>query len=76
MSYVIKDTYTSTYFVGSASRGGWFDYDIERARTYLKRVTALRVIQEAGHHVTWPGNRILEVVKVHIKEVYDDRRSE
>lgn len=73
MSWIIKDTYTKEYFICQPSTYGWFHPDIERARTYLTHKAASKVLAEGGHHITWPGNRILSIVKVRTEEVYDDQ---
>ncbi len=67
---VIKCEFSQWYFCASASaRWGWYHPDIGRARIYTKRRYALKTIRDRGHHVTYPGNRILIVVPVKIEEI-------
>ncbi len=69
MPYVIKDVYTNEYFTVGATTHSWYHPEIYRARIYTKKKFALKTIQNGGHHVIWPGNRILLVVPIRIIEI-------
>lgn len=66
---VIKCEFSQWYFTASVTPHGWYHPDIGRARIYTKRRYALKTIKDAGHHVIWPGNRILVVTPVKIEEI-------
>ena len=68
MTYVIKDVKSGEYFARHTTRSGWYHPDIERARLYTMYVLAASTIEAGEHHVAWPGDRKLKVVKVTITE--------
>ncbi len=63
--FMIKDLHTNTFFRRKAGPPGegWYGEDLTKARTYGSEAAALGVIAQAGHHVTYPGNRWLVVVE-------------
>ena len=60
--FVIKDTDAGTYYRKSCGPEGWYGPEIGHARVYQSRAAAQRTIDAGGHHVTYPGNRALEIV--------------
>lgn len=65
--YVIKDINTHNYYRESPHKG-WYSPDVGSARLYVTESSALRTIEKDDHHVSFPGNRVLEVVPVTIQE--------
>jgi hypothetical protein len=68
MAWVIKDTSTNEYYRQRAG-DGWYSSNIEHARMFGTEKQAQKTIHDAGHHVTYPGNRSLVTQEVRIAEV-------
>lgn len=60
--FVIRDIVTEEFYRKSCGRTGWYGPDLGHARVYQSEAAAHRVIEVGNHHVTYPGNRSLEVV--------------
>ena len=69
MAWVIKDTSTDEYYRQRAGRRGWYSDDINDSRLYTSAVQAQQIIDQGGHHVAWPGTRILVAKEVKITEI-------
>ena len=67
MAWVIKDTLTNEYYRQRAG-DGWYSTDINAARIYTTKSQAEKTISEGNHHITYPGNRILNVIEIVISE--------
>jgi hypothetical protein len=62
MAFVIRDTTTGEVYQLRPGRTGWYDTDLTYARRYKTREGAERTIKVGNHHVSYPGNRTLEIV--------------
>lgn len=68
MAWVIKDKTTDEYYRQRVGNG-WYSSDLEHARLYGSQKQAQQTINAAGHHVTYPGNRVLVTQEVRLFEV-------
>ena len=69
MAYVIKDSNTGEYYRQRLGSKGWYSSNIDNARLYAEEKPAHKTIADNGHHVSYPGNRNLNVVQVKLTEV-------
>lgn len=69
MAWIIKDTNTNEYYRQRAGRYGWYSLDINDSRLYTSAGAAQLTINQGGHHVVFPGNRMLSVAEVKIVEI-------
>ena len=69
MAWVIKDLITNEYYRQRAGKTGWYSTDINDSRLYTSEESALKTIDQAGHHVIYPGNRHISVLEVKIVEI-------
>lgn len=69
MAFVIKDIITNEYYRQRLGSKGWYSSDINDSRLYTAAKQAQKTINDAEHHVTYPGNRTLKVIEVFITEV-------
>lgn len=61
-TYCIYDQASETYFARQYRPGrGWYSPHPEDARLYKTPMAAKRVIDADGHHVSYPGNRVLVI---------------
>lgn len=63
--YAIFDVDSEEYFARGITRTrGWYSKNVMDARLYKSRKAASLVIFKGSHHVSYPGNRDLEVVEL------------
>ena len=71
MAYAIKDMNTNKFYRQKVNiKSGWYSSNIDRSRLFTSIKQAQQTIDKGNHHVIYPGNRILRVVKVSIVEVW------
>jgi hypothetical protein len=70
-AYAIYDRSSKTYFQRKIGPTGWYG-DLINVRLYNTRSGAWRTINDAHHHVTYPGTRDLLVVDVQITDLIND----
>jgi hypothetical protein len=63
MSFVIRDIDSKALFQSRSGRNGWYDHDATYARRYKTREGAQHTIDRGNHHVSYPGNRQLEIIE-------------
>ena len=68
MAFVIKDISRNEYFRQRCSNS-WYSADINHARLYSNERMAKQTINTNQHHVSYPGDRVLEIKEVHLVEV-------
>lgn len=61
MAFIIRDKTSGEVYQLRCGKHGWYDHDMTYARRYKTREGAERTIAAGNHHVTYPGNRVLEI---------------
>lgn len=61
MKFIIFDSARKEYFLSKAAKSGWYGTDADYARIYKTMQAAQRVIDDAGHHVSYP-NRLQHLI--------------
>lgn len=60
-AYAIRDRLTGECYAKRHTKTGWYTSDMTVVRIYSSPEAAQRVIASGNHHVSYPGNRDLEV---------------
>lgn len=69
MAYAIKDLNTNEYYRQRLGSNSWYTFDINESRLYGNKQQAQRTIDNNDHHVSYPGNRNLMVIKIKLVEI-------
>jgi len=69
MAFVIKDVSRNEYYRQRAGSNSWYSKDINHSRLFVNERVAQQTIDMNGHHVSYPGDRVLEIKEVHLVEV-------
>lgn len=64
--FVIRDKKSKEYYRQWCGPQGWYSPELDYARIYSLRAKAQQTIDQGNHHVTYPGNRDLEIVPVEL----------
>lgn len=66
--FAIRDRKTGSFYQAAACSTGWYG-ELGTARLFKTQDGALRTISKGDHHVSYPGDRFLHVVKVNMEAV-------
>lgn len=64
--FAIRDRKTGEFYQSVVCKTGWYG-DLGMARLFKTQEGALGTINKAGHHVKYPGDRMVHVVKVRLE---------
>ncbi len=67
--FAIRDRHSGDFYQSAAGKTGWYG-ELGTARLFKTEDGAASTIAKGGHHVSYPGNRLLHVVEVKLEVRY------